>query len=82
MNELKHVVQMADDKIKVSTRLGMAHVVVSNPYGGYEFTVPVKLLAHFAWVLLRHYVVGTWFGWRIKRAYKRLALQAPTPANE
>jgi hypothetical protein len=65
---------MTDDTVAVSTRLGMAHVSVRNPYGGYEFTVPLKLLVFLSWAVLKHYVLETWLGWKIQRAYKRAGI--------
>lgn len=81
MKEMRDVFVQGDDRIEVSTRLGMAHLEVKNPYGGYSFSVPLKLLAHFAFAVLRHYC-GTWFGWKIKREYQRLAQAASTPATK
>lgn len=57
--------------MSVSTRLGMVHISVRNPYGGYEFTVPLKLLVFVSVAVLRHYVLETWLGWKIQREYKR-----------
>jgi hypothetical protein len=43
--------------------------------------VPLKLLTYFAFAVLRHYC-ATWFGWKIKREYQRLAQQASIQATK